>query len=173
MLQRTGPAYDAASKYYTGLMNNPLTSPGITAAQLQFNSARQNVINSSYSRGGALDAGLANVEAGRAATLSQLITGGQQTAAAGLSGLATGQGAQGLAGLAGAQASSYQNSLLNAQGMQGIGSFLARLLSTPGLFGGGSNNNSAGSSSVNIPGAIIGGTDTYNGGSFFPGTGNA
>lgn len=139
MFARTQPAYNQAYNYYSGLMSNPLQQPGIADAQLQFNQARQNIINGSYSRGGGLDSSLGNLEAGRAVTLSQLIAGGRQQAASGLTGLATNGSAQGLQALAGAQASQSQNAMTSQQAMTGIGSFLARLLSTPGIFGGGNN----------------------------------
>lgn len=167
LFQRSQPAYQQAQNYYSGLMQNPLQQPNITDAQLQFNQARQNIVNGSYSRGGGLDAGLSNLEAGRAVTLSQLISGGRNQAAAGLSGLATGQSGQSLAGLAGAQQSQAQNSLMQSQAYGGIGSFLTRLISSGGLssltgmFGQGGGNNSYfgvnmnNTGNGNIPAAVV------------------
>ena len=139
-LARTKPAYEQAYNYYQGLLSGDpykvmsTLGPDINATNAFFNSAKKNIVENAMSRGGGLDKGLANAEAGRATSLANLWGQVRPQAAAGLSSLVSGDQSQALTALATAQQGQYQQSLMNQQALSGVGSFLARLFATPGLW---------------------------------------
>lgn len=155
---RSQPAFDQAYKYYSGVASGgPQLQEAVAPAANQINSqwdqAYKSIVNNAYSRGGSVDRAMRNVAGGRAMSLSSLYGGAQQAGVAGLAELGNAQGT-GLTGLANASGSlsnaaatlaSAQNALLlqqqqRSQALTGFGSILTRLLSTPGLFGGGGDS---------------------------------
>lgn len=145
------PGYQAASDYYTKLLSGDpsvltaAASPEINATNDQFNAVRKNLINNSYSRSGGLDQGLANVEAGRARTISDIFGNVRPLAAQGLTNLASQTGQQStndfnssLMALYQQQQNQFQQQQLSNQTWQNTGSFLTNMLlgkNSGGLFG--------------------------------------
>lgn len=174
---RTGPAYNTAYNYYNDLISGQpgtlarAVGPDINNVNSQFAQAQRNLLQNAQARSGGLGMATANLERGRASTIGQLIGTARQGAPAALSNLATGNVNQSLSALASAQQGQYQNALLTAQGMSGIGSFITRLLSNPamfsGLFGGDSTPTSDRRTSVlsptgPLPGGLMTGQDPTN-----------
>src|SRR3990167_22157 len=138
-LDRSRPAFDQAFRYYSGLLSQDpaifgtAINPSVNAINQQFAAARNNILQSSYGRGGGLTAGLTNLEGNRANTLANLISAARAGGATGLADLASGQQTAGINALAGAASNPDQQGLLQQQAMGGIGSFIMRALSNPAL----------------------------------------
>lgn len=137
---RSKPAYDQAYNYYSGLLSgdpsnvSKALAPDINNVNAMFASAQRNLVGNSMGRGGGLTAGMANIEGARAMSMSDLIGRSRGGAASALSALASGDQNAALRALADSQNSTTQNNKANSDALSGIGSFITRLLSTPGLF---------------------------------------
>ena len=137
---RSKPAYDAAYNYYNSLLSGDpskvmqAVGPDVNAASLQFDQARKNLLNTAQARGGSLTTGLANIEAGRAVTLSNIMNSTRPGAASALAALAGADTSAAAQLLGGANQASAYSGLLRGQALESLGGILTRLLSTPGLF---------------------------------------
>lgn len=143
MFARTQPAFDQAFQYYSNLLKGSpqdlakALGPDLNNTGMFFDQARKNMLNSAQARGGSLTSGLAGIEGQRALALSNLVGGARQGAASALGNLASGHQLQGLQALAASQQGQMMNAQMQSQALSGIGGFLTRILSTPGLFGSG------------------------------------
>ena len=158
MISRSQPAFDSAYGYYSKLLSGGTAGllagagPEVDATNLQFEQAKKNLMESAHARGGGLSKGMANIEAGKAYSISNLLQGVRPQAAAALAQLAGADQSGALQGLASAQYSAAQQAAMRSDALTGIGSILARFLTTPGLFG--SSNNNSGSVGGGFPGAM-------------------
>lgn len=146
--ERTKPAYNEAFNYYQGLLKGGpqlqnAVAPAAQQISAQWDQAYKNILNNAYTRGGALDKALRNVQTGKAMSLASLYGPAQAQGATGLTQLA-GMGGGGLSGLSGAASTlaSAQNASLaasqqRAQTLTGLGGAITRILTEAGLFGGG------------------------------------
>src|SRR5437867_1704705 len=134
------PAYQAGveplQSYYTDIMKGgpsmlKAMSPEVDAASQQFQQAMRNVTGSAYARGGGLERNLANLEAGRASTISQLLGKARPWAAGQLGNLLTSQQSLGLNALATAQRAAQVQQQMNFEKWKGIGGGIMDLLRTP------------------------------------------
>ena len=133
---RSKPAYDKAYNYYSRMLDGDMSSlqPDIENAQQQFSQASRNLINNAYARGGGLGRGLGQIEGQKAMTISDIMSRSRPQAASALAALASGDQQTALQALAAAQQGKLGQQQLQQQAYSGIGSFITRLLSTPGLF---------------------------------------
>jgi hypothetical protein len=143
--------YDRLSKYYGGILQGGealqrSVAPAIDATNQTYAGAKQAVLNNAYTRGGALDKGMRNLQSSKAYSLSNLYGQAQGQAAQGLASL-TGQGmANNASVVANAAYQDYLRGQQNKEALMGAGSLLARLLS-------GFSNQSSATQGVDFSGA--------------------
>jgi hypothetical protein len=134
------PTYQAGvaplQSYYTDILKGgpsmlAAMSPEIDAASQQFQQAIRNVQGSAFARGGALQSSLANLEAGRASTIAQLLGRARPWAAGQLQGLLSNQQSLGLNALAAAQRADLANRQLSYEKWKGVGGGIMDILRTP------------------------------------------
>ena len=134
------PSYQAGidplKSYYTNIMQGgpamlQAMAPEVDATSQQFQQAMRNTQNNAYARGGGLERNLANLEAGRASTISQLLGRARPWAAGQLGSLLSNQQSLGLNALIAAQAGQQRQQQLSFEKWKGIGGGIMDLLRTP------------------------------------------
>ena len=146
VFNRSTPAFNQAMQYYSGVTQGgpqlqQMVGPAASKINSQWDSAYKNILGNAYTRGGALDKGLRQTQSGRAMALSDLYGQAHASGPAGLLQLSgMGGNGAGLAASANTLANAQQAKMMEqqqrAQALSGVGGFLTRLLSTPGLFTG-------------------------------------
>ena len=133
---RSKPAFDKAYNYYSRMLDGDMSSlqPDIENAQQQFSQASRNLVNNAYARGGGLGRGLGQIEGQKAMTISDIMSRSRPQAASALAALASGDQQTALQALAAAQQGKLGQQQLQQQAYSGIGSFITRLMTSPGLF---------------------------------------
>ena len=163
---RSKPAFDKAYNYYSRMLDGDMSSlqPDIENTQQQFAQASRNLVNNAYARGGGLGRGLGQIEGQKAMTISDIMSRSRPQAASALAALASGDQSTALQALAAAQQGKQNSQMLQQQAYSGIGSFITRLMSTPGLFnmfsGSGQSGGAQPGSRYQYPQAFINATGT-------------
>lgn len=175
---RSKPAYDKAYNYYSRMLEGDMSSlqPDIENTQQQFAQASRNLVNNAYARGGGLGRGLGQIEGQKAMTISDIMSRSRPQAASALAALASGDQNAALLALAAAQQGKLGQQQLQQQAYSGIGSFITRLMSTPGLFnmfgGGGQSGGAQPGARYQYPQAFINAIGTNPWGNLPSGAGN-